>query len=332
LNLSEITRELFDYIVNFRQRVLNSAIPDITVIAQEFQTIFSKMDTVAQRHPSLRSEYQQVKYPLVALADETVLSSDWVEAKNWEHYLLENKYFSTNVAGNHFFKLLENADRMSVDVLKIFFNCLALGFSGAFRPDDPSLFRLRGRLYQRIEPEGGVSANRLFPDAYRINVGQATKLKRLWKWWHIAVALILFFTVQVLIESTIIWPIILGDVADNVDTAKSTFTTRSQTEEPVNVNRQQNTVSSYTIRLGIFNIEADARALCDNVTRITGQCRIMHSVVAGQPEMYYVISGQFFNIEKASKKFEVLKSSLPVRSDASIVELGKVPGECVSGC
>lgn len=327
MDISELTKGLFDYIVEFRHRVRESTMPDIAVIAQEFQSIFSKMDTVAQRHSSLRSIYQQVKYPLVALADETVLSSNWREAKNWEHYLLENKYFSTNVAGNQFFRLLENADQMSPEVLKVFFYCLAFGFSGAFPPNDPSLFRLRGRLYQRIKPEEDVAPERLFPDAYRVNLGQATKLRRLWKWWHIAVALILFFTLEVLIESTIMWPIILGDVADNVNTAKSITTNQTKEESPA-----QNPVTGYTIRLGLFNNEADARALSDMVTGITGQCRIFRLAAPGQQDSYYVIAGHFFSIEKAAEKFEFIKSSLSVRSDSSIVEYGKVPGECISGC
>ncbi|MBN2717178.1 MAG: DotU family type IV/VI secretion system protein [Deltaproteobacteria bacterium] len=331
MNLTELTKELFDYIVQFRQRAREAALPDITVVAKEFQAIFTKMDTLAQRHASLRSEYHQVKYPLVALADETVLRSDWMEAGNWEHYLLENKYFSSNVAGNQFFRLLENADQLSVEVLKIFFYCLSFGFSGAFSPEDPSLFRLRGRLYQRIESEEEISAERLFPDAYRVNLGQATKLKRLWRWWHIAVALVLVFTLQVLIESTVVWPIILGDVADNVDTAKS-ITAGRQIANAENEGLAASEVSSYVIRLGVFLNEVDAQELCRKVTGVTGQCKIMRATEPGQQGKYYVITGHFFSIEKAAQKFESIKSSLSIRSDSGIIESGKVPGECISGC
>lgn len=332
MNLSDLTKELFDYVVAFRQRVRESSMPAITEIAHDFQSVFAKMDTTAQRHSSLMSAYQQVKYPLVALADEVVLTSEWSEAKDWEHYLLENKYFSTNVAGNQFFKLLEHAEQMDVEVLKVFFNCLAFGFSGAFSPTDPSLLRLRARLSKKIQPEeGAVSPERLFPAAYTVNLGQATKLKRLWRWWHIVVVLVLFFTFLVLIESLVIWPIILGDIEDDVETAKAVSVKDEakpvETSEPV-----KNEGSGYTLQLGLFNNEADARNMAESANKVVGNCKIILSKEPGEAEAYYVISGHFFSIEKAVKSLELIKKSVPIRSDSGIVEMSKLPGKCILGC
>ena len=53
------------------------------------------MDIRSRKDPRLDALYQKAKYPLVILADEIILNSDWQHSTIWEQNLLEQKYFNT---------------------------------------------------------------------------------------------------------------------------------------------------------------------------------------------------------------------------------------------
>lgn len=329
MQLSEITKELFDLIVKFRQQVVAHTVPNVENVFHEFEAVFASMEAKAQKHSELVIEFEQVKYPLVALADEVVLNSDWSEAREWDQYLLERKYYTTNIAGNKFFQLLEKADKMSPSVLKVFFFCLAFGFKGGFSKNDPSLRRLRGRLLSKAVPEPEFAEERLIPGAYCIVLGETTKLKRLWKWWHVAVAAVLFFTFLIIIESVVIWPIILGNVVDNVETAKTiTVAENAGGGEKKGVQPQQ---VGYIIVLSVFSEKTEALALLKLMKENGFSARVILTMKDGISE-HAVVTQEFFSIESAAKKMSEIDEKDILSNEMNVVETNKIKGECIAGC
>ena len=88
MRITDVTKQLFTYLVGFRQRVAQGAVGDINTLRHELESVFHSMESIVSRHPKLVPEYRQVKYALTVLADEIVLTSAWPEAKNWKKYLM----------------------------------------------------------------------------------------------------------------------------------------------------------------------------------------------------------------------------------------------------
>jgi type VI secretion system protein ImpK len=83
---------------------------------------------------------KSVKYALVAILDETVLSIPG-EARNfWITNPMQLEIFGDSIAGEEFYNklngLLEKPDKNS-DVLAVFYLCLSLGFQGKYLIGDP---------------------------------------------------------------------------------------------------------------------------------------------------------------------------------------------------
>ena len=79
---------------------------------------------------------EQAKFALVGFLDETILQSNWALRDVWAGNPLQLQYFNEFNAGEEFYTKLEglrNADDpKKLDVLEVYFLCLALGFKGKY--------------------------------------------------------------------------------------------------------------------------------------------------------------------------------------------------------
>lgn len=79
---------------------------------------------------------EQAKYALVGFLDETILQSNWALRDVWAGNPLQLQYFNEFSAGEEFYNKLEglrNADdARKLEVLEVYFLCLALGFKGKY--------------------------------------------------------------------------------------------------------------------------------------------------------------------------------------------------------
>jgi type VI secretion system protein ImpK len=79
---------------------------------------------------------EQAKFALVGFLDETILQSNWALRDVWAGNPLQLQYFNEFNAGEEFYTKLEalrNADDpKKLDVLEVYFHCLALGFKGKY--------------------------------------------------------------------------------------------------------------------------------------------------------------------------------------------------------
>ncbi len=114
-------------------------------------------------------------YALVALVDETVLSTPGACRDYWLSRPLQLDYFGHNIAGEEFYRRL---DRILVefeknrDVAEVYYLCLSLGFEGKYKMGDKTertrrveqlgeqLQSRRGRLPASLSPHGGSEGGR----------------------------------------------------------------------------------------------------------------------------------------------------------------------------
>lgn len=81
-------------------------------------------------------QIQRATYALVALLDETVLSSNGSCYDYWITNPLQLELFGDTLAGQHFYDTLETmlqSPEKNKEVLKIYYLCLCLGFQGKFK-------------------------------------------------------------------------------------------------------------------------------------------------------------------------------------------------------
>lgn len=86
------------------------------------------------------SQFQDFLYSMVAMLDEVFLSFPWHGQRRWKHNLMEKRFFQTQVAGELFFKkvddLIEENDPLRHDLASVYLMVLALGFKGKYRGED----------------------------------------------------------------------------------------------------------------------------------------------------------------------------------------------------
>jgi type VI secretion system protein ImpK len=119
--------------------------------------------------------YQDAQYAMAALADETFINLPWNGKKDWENNLLESQLYSTQDAGDQFFKKLDTflatRDRTSTDIAMVYLLTLGLGFQGKFRGEKNTeiLAQYKQSLYNLItdtSPQFEEVVQKFFPQAY----------------------------------------------------------------------------------------------------------------------------------------------------------------------
>jgi len=130
--------------------------------------------------------FREVKYVMVALADELLLAIDWEGRDLWGADLLESHVFDTHLAGERFFtrahEILGLPREDGVDLATVYLLALSLGFQGRYRghKDPQPVKELRRKLLAFVSP-GDRSPfdpkRRLFPQAHAHTLEQSADLR-----------------------------------------------------------------------------------------------------------------------------------------------------------
>lgn len=329
MELTDIAADLFEYIVSFRQKVATAQVPDIHTVRYELESIFQNMETKLAAHPPLAAEYRQAKYPLVALADEIILTSAWTEAKNWEQYLLEKKFFSTNIAGNQFFELLKRVEQMPRGVVTIFFYCLAFGFRGGFEMNDPSVKRLQSRLLGRVADNSVGNEKQLFPAAYHVDQGNERKLTKLWKWKTVLIIGLVFLVLLALVERVVVWPMLMGWQEYNGDGATEKGAVGTPGPTAAQVEKQ---AVEYTVQLGVFGSKTLALHFAEQMDSRGLKTRTIQQRDAENQERFLVITGKFNSVDDALLEQQKAEALTPLVTKMAVIKSAAASGECIAGC
>jgi type VI secretion system protein ImpK len=138
--------------------------------------------------------FEEVRYILVAFADEIMVNVSWSGRDHWRENLLEEEVFRSHDAGERVFTgaeaLLEDRTSVKMEAASVYLQVLALGFLGKFREqgDKGRVAELRRQLFSYIyhrEPDHSDTSRRLFPQSYGYTVNDPSdrRLARLWPWF-----------------------------------------------------------------------------------------------------------------------------------------------------
>ena len=130
----------------------------------------------SRRDPRLDVLYQKAKYPLVILADEILLNSDWKASQEWEKNLLEQKHFNTNIGGDKVFQIADEIMHDEVELAVILYTAISLGVKGRYHRQPEKLQEVRSKLYRQMGEYLGDVQNVITPDAYHVTPKPAHRL------------------------------------------------------------------------------------------------------------------------------------------------------------
>jgi type VI secretion system protein ImpK len=176
--------------------------------------------------------YREAQYVMAALADEIFLHFNWDGRANWP--LLENKLFSTHIAGEVIFqrldRLLQRRDPFYLDLAAVYFMALSLGFQGKFRGSDPgnSLEQYKRQLFAMIyrrNPQLFVTNNSIFPQTYQntLDRGTGRKLPNQNIWYALIAGVLVIW----ILASQVAWASVSGEVSSLICQANNAMKTGS---------------------------------------------------------------------------------------------------------
>jgi type VI secretion system protein ImpK len=77
-------------------------------------------------------QVQQAEFAVCAYLDSYVLTNNWSCVNDWRKNLLQDEYFKTTDAGVLFYERCETLDAQQIDLIHLYFSCLAAGFRGQY--------------------------------------------------------------------------------------------------------------------------------------------------------------------------------------------------------
>ncbi|HVI01867.1 MAG TPA: DotU family type IV/VI secretion system protein [Enhygromyxa sp.] len=131
--INEVTKDCFNALIQFRSLDAASAVsPQLPY--QRLCGFIDQMLTNARQAQYEEIDVVDMAYAVVALADEIALHKGGSIRDFWMQRPLQLHYFNENLAGEGFFHRLNAvmSDPARVDVLRVFYTCLLLGFQGQF--------------------------------------------------------------------------------------------------------------------------------------------------------------------------------------------------------
>lgn len=167
--LHNLAAPLFLYLVSFRRKVQRGYPVSESMVASDLEELFVKMDRKVRQDARLEALYAKAKYPLVVLADEVLLHSDWEHATSWQRgNLLEERYFKTNIGGDKIFQIASELHYDEVELASILYTAIALGVRGTYHRKPEKLAEVRSKLFRQMSEYLADSQRQLTPSAYHV--------------------------------------------------------------------------------------------------------------------------------------------------------------------
>lgn len=166
MTLRDVIVDVFLFVATFRQRLNANNLPSVDQLYAEVRAIFSRMDAKVAGDAPLRARYERIKYGLVALVDEVIMTSRWDKAHQWP--ILEREIFGTQVAGDKFLESIGQLTPADHDLIEASFYILTLGFRGAYHYDEARWEQTVDSLYRQLPERMEDGPFQLTPEAYHI--------------------------------------------------------------------------------------------------------------------------------------------------------------------
>ncbi|MSP17880.1 MAG: DotU family type IV/VI secretion system protein [Myxococcales bacterium] len=173
--LTEACSNVFLFLTTFRRNAATSKLS----IKELQQALLREVDaarTQCEGDLRLRPLFERMHYPLVAMADQVVLTSTWAQRAGWLLNLLETQVFKSAEGGKRFYKIVEEilADpaEQARELAELLFTCMGLGFQGELIRERKEYERRRQLLFDKARLPS-ISAEPLAPDCYGRNLVRA---------------------------------------------------------------------------------------------------------------------------------------------------------------
>ena len=147
--LADHCSKLFLFLTTFRRNAKTAEV-DPDWFRRSLIDLIDELEAGVQREPDLKRAWESAKYPVVALADEIALNTEWNGQDDWEEDLIEQHYFGTAIAGEEFFVRLKEVGPDEEQVAEIYFLALSLGFKGRYRSRPEEREEMKQRLYRSL--------------------------------------------------------------------------------------------------------------------------------------------------------------------------------------
>ncbi|MGA1846964.1 DotU family type IV/VI secretion system protein [Deferribacter abyssi] len=155
------------------------------ISSEELSRIYTDLVLRSQelaRKNGFEKVWEDAFFPVCALVDELIMTSNWKHKKEWSNKRLQIKYFHTANAGEEFFEKLKSEGNILKDVKEVYLYCLSLGFKGKYYADEEKLEELVSKNIQDIlDNTELVIPKELFPEAYEPDHISKKRGKRKWR-------------------------------------------------------------------------------------------------------------------------------------------------------
>lgn len=135
--------------------------PNPDSLHQQLASEITQFEKRAQAEGVAPETIYIARYALCSTIDEFVMATPWGASSVWSHQSLLSLFHKETFGGEKFFKLLNKLEQdpgRNIDLLELFYLCLALGFRGKFAVSNDGvneLERVRESLYQIIRQYRG---------------------------------------------------------------------------------------------------------------------------------------------------------------------------------
>lgn len=170
----------------------NAPRDDAAALAARIDALLEKARRAALDDGVTPADFDAALFPVVAWADEMLISLDWPGAREWPRRLLQKRLFNLTTAGIEFFARLDRLEREAVELTEVYFTCLCLGFQGRYSYDrhPRELAEIRQQLLSRLVTQPMSSDDRLIPEGYQTHIAnRAVASGRRWRFSPAGIAL-----------------------------------------------------------------------------------------------------------------------------------------------
>jgi type VI secretion system protein ImpK len=143
--LAEHFAPCFAYVLKVQA---SSALGEPDELRRTVKEVLSQCESDAQDAGFGTDAIEQATFAVVALVDETILSSNWAGTNQWMKTPLQLELYDQFDAGEVFFDRLDELSERPAEnaqVLEVYYLCMTLGFKGKYQLQE------QGRLRELIE-------------------------------------------------------------------------------------------------------------------------------------------------------------------------------------
>ena len=159
----------FTDVLLFTRKFCRGEMEEMSVeqVRQQLERLFQESEDMAAANGMIEQFYESAKYPVVALVDEVLQTSNWAEKSLWSKNPLQRVYFNTTNAGADFYNRLNVLNKFGPDrdIREVYALALGLGFRGKF---------FRGEDRKKYEEIKAFNLSLLLPDEAQRNIDSAT--------------------------------------------------------------------------------------------------------------------------------------------------------------